>query len=353
MKLTNAAGLHPLVYRAILAQAKAHPTMKEEPRFASVTELISPACQVALKRRHWADLTEEAEKRIWALNGSALHYILAQGGKGEGAIVEQRLGLNIGGKLITGGFDSFFLEDGWLADYKWCKVWALVFEDSIEDWQAQINIYAEMLRRDDADVKKLSLELFFKDWKRGEMETDRRSSAKRGKPMTYPAKDWQRLPVDIWSSEKVMAYSLDCVLKLQEALDADVPVECNKRERWDRETTWAVYRNKNKNATKVFYEKQKKETRADAETWMTTQKKPDEYYIVDRPGKRNRCENYCIAAQVCPHWKAYQESLYGRNFGPDPDEETTPPEMSGAKDMWGCTPKPRKTGVPPVRGDGT
>ncbi len=327
MKITNKAGLHPLVYRAVLAQAKAHPSMEDEPRFASVTEIIDPACKVALTRRHWAQLEEEAEKRLAALHGSAVHYIVASGSRGKGARVEERLPLEVGGQLITGGFDSLFLEENWLSDYKWCKVWAIVFGDSIPGWKAQVNIYAEMVRLKGWKIDKLSLELFFKDWKRGELETDRRASAKCGQEPNYPEKDWQRLPVRIWPTDEVLEFVQTRISALEAALAADVPVECSREERWEKETTWAVFKGKNKRATKVFKEESKKETRADAEAWIAKQKKPGDYHIEDRPGKRVRCLDYCVVKDFCPHFKAHQEELYGRNFGPDKDEQTRPPEM--------------------------
>jgi len=387
MKLTNRAGLHPLVYRAILAQAKAHPSMKDEPRFASVTELLSPPCQVALKRRHWADLEEEAEGRLWALFGSALHHVLATGDK-DGkhglsairALVEKRLSLEAWGKTITGGFDSCVLDQGWLADYKLTSVWSIVFGDRVKEWEAQANIYAEMLRCIGVDVRKITIEVFLKDWSRRELDTDRKAALQYNRPCTYPDKDWQRIELRIWPTDEVLTFVRARISALEAALEADVPVECSKEERWEKETTWAVYKGQNRNATKVFKEESKGETREDAQKYIAAiaeatalkavkagaraakgrgdleqaeekalfakadkvrQKTLALYHIEDRPGQRVRCADYCIAAQVCPHWKAHLESLYGRDFGPDKDEETRPViGDDGPKDMWGATPQP-------------
>ena len=316
MKITNRAGLHPLVYRAILAQAKGHPSMKDEPRFASVTELLSPPCQVALKRRHWDELVEEAEDRLWALFGSALHHVLAQGGKGKGALVEQRLSLEAWGKVITGGFDSCVLDQGWLSDYKLTSVWSIVFGDRVKEWEAQTNIYAEMLRVIGVEIRKITTEVFLKDWKKKELDTDRKAALQYKRDCTYPDKDWQSIPLRIWPTDEVLEFVRKRISALEAALAADVPVECSKEERWEKETTWAVFKGKNKRATKVFKEESKKETREDAQNYILAQAKPGDYHIED----------------FCPHFKAHQEELYGRNFGPDKDEETRPPEMTGSPD---------------------
>ncbi len=340
MKLTNRAGLHPLAHRAVVAQARAHPSMKDEPRFASVTELNSPACQVALKRRYWDQLEEESEKRIWALFGSALHKVLEAGGEGERGLRERRLALKVGEHVITGGLDSYELGERWLADFKLTSVWSIVFGDRIKEWEAQTNIYAEMLRCAGFPVKKITAEVFLKDWSRRELDTDRKAALQYNRPCTYPDKDWQSIPLRIWSREEVLAFVSKRISALEAALEADVPVECSREERWEKETTWAVFKGSNKRATRVFKEESKKETRADAEAWITKQKKPADYHIEDRPGQRIRCQDYCVVKDFCPHWKTHQESLYGRDFGPDKDEETTPAiGDDGPKDMWGATPQ--------------
>jgi len=327
MKLTNKAGLHPLAHRAVVAQARAHPSMKQEPRFASVTELNSPACQVALKRRYWDQLEEESEKRIWALFGSALHKVLEPGRAGERGLRERRLALKVGEHVITVGLDSYEVEEKWLADFKLTSVWSIVFGDRVKEWEAQTNIYAEMLRCAGFPVEKITVEVFLKDWSRRELETDRKAAIQYKRPCTYPDKDWKSIPLRIWPTDEVLEFVKERIYKLESALGAGIPAECSKDERWEKETTWAVFKGKNKRATKVFKEESKKETRADAEVWIAKQKKPDDYHIEDRSGKRVRCEQYCIAAQVCPHWKAHLEDLYGRDFGPDKDEQTRPPEM--------------------------
>ncbi len=338
--------------------------MAEDPRLASVSEAIDPACKVALTRRHWDDLTEECEDRLYALVGSALHYIVGQGADQKSELTEKRLPLIVNGERITGGFDNYLLEGAWLTDHKYTTVWSMIFKNRMNEWTAQANIYAEMVRQYGLPVNKITIEAMFRDWSKRDAARD----------PAYPQKNWATIPIEVWPSDKVLAYVAERIALLKTALKADVPVECNKEERWDKEFTWAAYKAKNKRATKVFYEEKKKETRADAEKWIVAQAeaaalkvvkagagkdsgdakekalsaKADKvrqktlalYHIEDRPGKRVRCADYCIAAQVCPHWKAYLENLYGRDFGPDPDEQTRPPEMEGEpvrKDMFGAT----------------
>ncbi len=331
MKLTNRAGLHPSWRRAILAQAKSHPTMQEDPRFCSVTEAIDPACKIALTRRYWAQLTEECEDRLYALVGSALHVVVAQGADQTSEITEKRLPLIVDGERITGGLDNYLLNEGWLTDHKYTTVWSMIFKNRMGEWTAQANIYAEMLRQYVRPVRKITIEALFRDW-------SKRDAARDPK---YPQKKWATVPIDVWPTDKVMAYVSGRIQALKVALEADVPVECTKEERWDREFTWAVYRGKNKRATRVFKEESKKETREDAQNYILAQAKPGDYHIEDRPGVRVRCQDYCVAAQVCPHWKAHQENLYGRDFGPDKDEETRPViGDDGPKDFFGATPEP-------------
>lgn len=289
MKLTNKAGLHPLVVRAIEAQMHAHPTRESEGAFASVTTLLKPPMQVVLQERHFDELEEEAEGRIWALYGSAMHHVLDIG-SGD-ARTEERMAFCFDGEKITGGFDAI-VDGDWLSDYKLTSVWSVIYDDRKKEWAAQINMYVYGLASIGTHIKRATIETFFRDW----------SAAEAKRAGDYPQRQWARIEIPIWPRERTEALLRERIRLLREAralADEDL-VECTYAERWEKPTKYAVMKCGGKRAVKLH------STAFGAEGHMeqlnsadTKGKKRAWYRIEKRPGERIRCERYCSAAQVC------------------------------------------------------
>ena len=77
--------------------------------------------------------------------------------------------------------------------------------------------------------------------------------------------------------------------------------ECNKEERWQREDSYAVRKEVNKRALKVFDNKE------DAEKFLK-EKDSDEYVIDERKGEPIRCTgNYCKVNEWCSQYQKWSK----------------------------------------------
>ena len=87
----------------------------------TVTELIAPPRQVALKRKHAGEITEDASDRIWSLVGQVGHAILERAGK-DAHIVEKRL-YATSKDWKVGGKADLYLSEKAIIDYKFTTVY--------------------------------------------------------------------------------------------------------------------------------------------------------------------------------------------------------------------------------------
>ena len=298
MKLTNLYGLPEPIIKKIEQLAQSHRGGGDY----SVTELVAPPRITQLKRRHDNEIIEDASDRLWMLAGSAMHEVL-EGAKIDNAFQEEWLSLEIEGIIVTGIPDWYSSRDV-VADYKFTSVWAII-EGLKSEWEAQVNCYAYMYRTYGFPVKGLEINAFLHDWRRGE--------AKRGG--NYPPIPFVRLAVPDWGEEKQLEYfheRLGAHEIVRQLPDDDLPI-CAPEERWEKSTSYAVMKGKNKGATRVCT------TLVTAEEWL---KQGKEYRIEERPGESVRCakepNGYCGVSQFC-NWGRNKEEGGRMNDGKNND----------------------------------
>jgi hypothetical protein len=273
VKITNTHKLPDAVYTAICAD-----NYEPKPDILRVTEFVAPPLIKQLSLKHWDEMVEDASERLWALYGSAIHYAIGRFDM-DNAFKEERLAITVGDITITGQFD--FFKDGGVEDYKMTSVWSYIFGDKPE-WTAQGNMYAELLREIGFEVTKpTKFNLILRDW--------RRSEALQGGD--YPQIPFQTIEAPLWTRDECHNY-------IGERLVAHLnpAKECSDKEKWARPTTWAVMKEGNKKATKVFgkYE--------DAYVFISgLEKDVRKYSIIERKGSFTRCEGYCPVRQFCPY----------------------------------------------------
>lgn len=121
MRLTNNLGLPVSLVAAVSFDDR-----NREGCDWTITELLNPPRQVALKRQHAAELSEDVSDRLWALLGSAGHEVLRRAGKKLGlGLVEERAIVEIAGHKIGGQIDLAITEDNTMTDFKFTSVWAV------------------------------------------------------------------------------------------------------------------------------------------------------------------------------------------------------------------------------------
>jgi len=289
MKVTNRHNLPAPLVRAVTFGERRH-----RPNFISVTELIKPPQMRALEIEHDAEIEEDASERIWALMGSAVHSVLERA-MVDNVFQEQFLSVDIGGWSVTGKPDlleaDMFGSDGYLlSDYKLTSV-AAFFGGVKAEWEAQINCYAHLFRLHGFEVGKAQIVAMLRDWSKGQ-------SLKGG---DYPPIPVLVQPVGLWPAEGQAAYILSRVRAHQAVMRGEEPEPCTPEERWERPTKYAVVKDGNKKATRVFEDElEASNCKADLDQKIGY----FGYHVDRRPGASVRCESYCRAAPFCQQWAA-------------------------------------------------
>jgi len=73
--------------------------------------------------------------------------------------------------------------------------------------------------------------------------------------------------------------------------------QCSPSEMWEKPSSWAIKKQKNKRATAVCYSEEEANEKAS--------ELGKEYLIEFRPGERTRCKSYCPVNQFCSQWADY------------------------------------------------
>ena len=276
MKITNELGLpEPLV------DAVRNDGYTKGNADFSVTGLIAPPHQRKLMGEYGEKITEDVSERIWSLFGQSVHAIIersAQCSTGKYQI-EQRLYADIMGKRISGQMDLYDVERRTIQDWKVTSVWSVKDESYKGDWEKQLNIYRWLAKKNGMEAETLEVVAILRDWSR--LERMRRGNG-------YPPHSVAVREIPIWGDDIVEEY---IETRIQLHLNSDPPV-CTPRDKWQRETTYAVKKEGAKRAVKVCQTKEK------AQEYIN-EKPSDNLSIETREGEAVRCMSYCPARSFC------------------------------------------------------
>lgn len=299
----------------------------------SITKLIAPPRQVALRKFHEDEIEEDADGRIWMLLGNAVHRVLELSASDD-VVVETRLFMPIEGIhtdegplvwRLSGQPDVYQPATQELFDYKVTSVWSVLFGDKPE-WEAQVNLQAMLHRNKGDKVLTGSIIGILRDWsvRKARFEKD------------YPPRAVKKIGLPMWTQEECIAYAQERVKLHQIAQrdylasgkDPDVLPLCTPEERWYRGASFAVKRKHektgkvNKKADRLF----KTEEEANKYIRDNANNIPkgtvfDE--VEERPGENIRCLEYCDVAEFCSFGRALKaEQVQQLQFkGGDDDSE--------------------------------
>ena len=232
---------------------------------------------MALETRHEDKITEDVSSRIWTLLGQGIATVLERA-KTDNMLKEERVSAQIEGWIVSGQFDLYGFDTLW--DYK--VVGMMSYKLGLkQEWVAQNSIYAWLLHRNGFEVKKSQNILILRDWVK----------SKTFDP-EYPPAPIHVLDIPLWPLEKTEHYIVQRIRAHQEALikpDDALPV-CTPEERWERPTTWAVIKGKNKRAYRVFDNESSAADMAGAVKGSR---------IEMRQGGSVRCQSFCRALPFC------------------------------------------------------
>lgn len=293
MKITNRLNLPAPLVHAVTR----HPR-KREPNTISVSELIQPPQLRALVQKYDDELTEDASDRLWALLGTLLHGVMEKNAEGiDGHVTEEELSTDVLGWRVIGHYDlsEMVLDGELLTDWKLTSVYSMKDKEVKPEWDAQVNCYAELLRRAGRNIKQAQIVAIGRDWSQ--------SRAFRERESDYPQQQVIVKPVGLWDSETVAAY-LESRVRLHQEAERGIWPECTPEERWARPDIWALHKKGQKKAVKLFEDKEI------AQGWLDGILGGDKsHFIQYRQGESIRCAAYCPAAPKCPQWAKLNPTL--------------------------------------------
>lgn len=250
----------------------------------STTQLIKPPQAVEISRQNQERLEMDVSDAIPSLFGTAMHTVLERG-VGQGCIVEERFYMPVTTHLATwqlsGQIDMY--ENHTLFDYKVCSTWKKILGSGPE-WEAQMNVNAALMQHNGHQIDRLQICAIYRDWSRTEAE--------RKKEDGYPQAWGEVIHIPIWSQQQMDEYIHQRVELHQQARLNQVYAPCTDEETWARDEKWAVKKEGNQKATKLFDNPQ--------EAQLFRAEKGNQYLVEHRPPKRPMCEHYCSAAPFCP-----------------------------------------------------
>ena len=250
----------------------------------SVTQLLSPPRQVALIREHGDELSEDVSDRIFSLFGQAIHTILERAD--VPGLQEERIYADFAGWTVSGQFD-YIDEAGILWDWKTASTYEV--QNGVKAERAsQLNCYAELARRNGLTVSGIRVGFILRDW----------SKSKATRERNYPPHQVVVYPIELWPEQQTVAFIEERV-RLHQDARSQLP-ECDSEERWQQKTTYAVMKDGNQRATKVYDDEE--------EALMDVGSRGDKFFLQERPGYNTRCESYCLASSVCTQWQALQDA---------------------------------------------
>jgi len=297
MVITNNAGYPEALVKAVENDSYS----KGEGVDRSVTGLLAPPRQAALKEIHGHEIVEDVSDRTYALYGQLVHLLLERAGEqSRNAINEQRLYTEVNGWKISGQTDTLTLTEdqrSWtISDFKF--VTSYKFKRSYsgelvipEDYEQQLNMYGHLLRENGFKVDGLKIVAIYRDWSKLEAKRDK----------NYPQLGAETHEVPLWSEERAKAFIEERV-RLHQAAENDLP-ECTDDERWAKPDKYALMPTaKSVRARKLF------DSEIDATTWAAANNMKPGFVVDHRKGANVRCENYCVVSEWCEQFKILNAS---------------------------------------------
>lgn len=242
----------------------------------SVTQLIDSPRISELRKKHWNEIEENAEDLIWRFFGSIAHEIIANQPDWN-VLHEERMYSELDGITISGCPDYF--NGITIDDYKITSKYSIA--NGVKDeWIKQLNVYRYILADNKWNPEKLQITAICRD-------------AGKDDPKVVI------LPVEMWTLEQAETY-IRTRIQLHEQAKQILPF-CTEEERWYSERKYAVMKDGNKRALKLF------NLKLEANVYMKSiqEKEKKKIYIEERPGIPKRCEKYCNVSKFCTQYQSF------------------------------------------------
>ena len=248
----------------------------------SATTLIMGIKQILLMERHWDELEDDVSDRLWAIWGQAVHSLMEN--EGENDFTEQKMAYKVKGITVTGTIDSYDMKHGVIFDYKTASVNKVKFKD-FKDWYLQGMIYAWLLSKNKFPVTKCRFIALLKDFSRTEAIRDYQYPKEPVYIFEFPVTLQALFKIEMFINDKINEYRR-CF-----NLDDNAIPPCTPEERWERPPKFAVMKQGNKKALRLFDDKNAAKQLAE--------EKGSGHYVEHRPGESIRCQSFCLCNRFC------------------------------------------------------
>lgn len=220
MKYTNKHGLPEVFVRAVVND----PYDKGESDF-SATGLAEPPRASALKEKFKGTLEVDVSSRVASIIGQGTHSIAERAARPGLDMCEKRLfaKFNVDGidYIVSAQLDLFEIDSGVLYDWKTTKAFAFskkAGSGKKPEWINQLNVGAELLRRNGHSPTALYIVALLKDWNIREAGG------------SHPETEVVSVNLDMWDSAKAVTY-IEGRIRLHVAAKKDLP-KCSSTETW-------------------------------------------------------------------------------------------------------------------------
>ncbi len=248
----------------------------------SCTKAIDGPLIARLWKEHGKEVIEDVVSRVASTVGSAVHKRFEEANASDQDIIcEKRFYQTFDGITLSGQIDSYNVKTKTLADLKTCSVYKVLLGDN-DAWERQLNVNRLLMVDAGWTVDHLQIFALMNDWQK----------AKTRDP-DYPRSRAAVIDVPVWPYEQTLEY-----INERLALHfGDNQQGCTDKERWARPQEFAVMKEGRKSAMRVLH------TRALADSWLAAKTKEKEMaYVLERPKKYTRCDDYCSLKRWCPEY---------------------------------------------------
>lgn len=260
----------------------------------SASQLGKSPREYWLNKRHSDKLTSDVSDNIWALFGTAVHYVLEKSATKD-QLTEQYMSTEIEGKTFSGTSDCLEQnENGYtVIDYKTTSVWSIVYKDRIIEWEKQLNAYAYLFNKSGFNITEIKVIAILRDWQKSKAKFD----------SNYPKSQVVEITIPVWEQEVQYLYIRDCIKNSEvynDCPDNELPL-CTDKELWKSPAKYAIMKEGRKSAVRVL------DSNDDAIQFIEDKQLDNKHTIVERKSKAKKCL-YCNCTAVCDQYKTMSEN---------------------------------------------
>lgn len=221
MKYTNKYNLPHVFVRAVVND----PYSKGHSDF-SATGLANPPRATALIEAHKDKLEVDVSTRVASIIGQGAHSVAERAARPEIDMCEERIfaTFKVDGRdfIVSAQLDLYERDSGTLFDWKTTKAYAFskkAGNGKKPEWIDQLNIGAEILRRNGETPRALTIIAMLKDW-------SQREAGSGG----MPASEVVAVDLPLWESSRAVAH-IEERIRLHVAAKESLPL-CGPKEHW-------------------------------------------------------------------------------------------------------------------------